>query len=124
HLYGANPSLRDYADKNNVPLLGALGGADTQSPDFYAKVKDKTAADAAAMALIRPTGPKVGSVAKDPTPNDGEIHTMQVAGNVYLLTGDGTNIAVQTGDQGAFVVDSGTGKMSDKVIAAINKISD
>jgi cyclase len=124
HLYGANPSLRDYADKNNVPLLAALGGADTQSPDFYARVRDKAASDAAAMALLRPMGPKMASVAKDPTPIDGEIQTMQVSGNVYLVIGDGGNIAVQTGDQGAFVVDTGTGKLADKVIAAINKISE
>ena len=31
---------------------------------------------------------------------------------------------VQTGDQGAFVVDSGAGKLSDKVTAAISKLSE
>ena len=40
HLYGTNPFLRDYADKNDVPLLGALGGADTMYPGFLAKVKE------------------------------------------------------------------------------------
>ena len=41
-----------------------------------------------------------------------------------MLAGDGGNIVVQTGDQGAFLVDTGTGKLSDKVIAAIDKLSE
>jgi glyoxylase-like metal-dependent hydrolase (beta-lactamase superfamily II) len=41
-----------------------------------------------------------------------------------MLVGDGGNIVVQTGDQGAFVVDTGQGKLSDKVIAAIEKLSE
>src|SRR5258705_909899 len=40
-----------------------------------------------------------------------------------MLVGDGGNIVVQTGDQGAFVVDTGQGKLSDKVIAAIGTLS-
>jgi glyoxylase-like metal-dependent hydrolase (beta-lactamase superfamily II) len=41
-----------------------------------------------------------------------------------MLVGDGGNIVVQTGDQGAFVVDTGSGRLSDKVIAAIDKLSE
>jgi glyoxylase-like metal-dependent hydrolase (beta-lactamase superfamily II) len=40
-----------------------------------------------------------------------------------MLAGDGANIAVQVGPQGAFVVDTGAGKLSDKVIEAIRKLS-
>jgi len=54
----------------------------------------------------------------------GEIHTLHVQGNVYLLGGAGGNIAVQIGDQGVFVVDTGLASMSGKVIAAIRKLSD
>ena len=46
---------------------------------------------------------------------------MRVSGDVYLLAGDGANIAVQVGPQGAFVVDTGSGKLSDKVMAAISQ---
>ena len=49
---------------------------------------------------------------------------LPVAGNVYMLVGDGGNIVVQTGDEGPFVVDSGAGQLSDKMIAAIRKLSD
>ena len=54
----------------------------------------------------------------------GELVTLKVQGNVYLITGAGGNIAVQTGEQGILVVDTGLANMSDKVVAAIRKISD
>jgi glyoxylase-like metal-dependent hydrolase (beta-lactamase superfamily II) len=123
HFFGQNPYFDEYATKNKVPLLGALGGAETMYPEFLAKVKDAAAADAAAKAKALPSGPPQVSRAKDPTPNDGDIHTLHVSGNVYMLTGDGSNIAVQVGQQGAFVVDTGAGKLSDKVIEAIRKLS-
>src|SRR4029079_4449002 len=63
------------------------------------------------------------SRAPDPTPTDGQIHTLHVAGNVYMLTGDGANIAVQVGPQGAFAGHAGAGKLSEKVIEAIGKLS-
>jgi cyclase len=122
-LFGQNPFVREYAEKNRVPLLGALGGPETMSPDFVAKVKDTAAAEAAAKTKLLVSGAQQASRATDPTPNDGEIHTLHVAGNVYLLTGDGGNIAVQAGPQGAFVVDTGAGKLPEKTIEAIKKIS-
>ena len=40
-----------------------------------------------------------------------------------MLVGDGANITVQTGDQGTFVVDTGEGKLADKVLAAIRGLT-
>jgi cyclase len=56
--------------------------------------------------------------------SSGEIQTLKVQGNVYLLTGAGANIAVQIGDTGVLVVDTGVAEMGDKVVAAIKKLSD
>ncbi|HLK51427.1 MAG TPA: MBL fold metallo-hydrolase [Bryobacteraceae bacterium] len=56
--------------------------------------------------------------------NSGELVTLKVQGNVYVISGAGGNIAVQTGDQGVLVVDTGLAAMSDKVVAAIRKLSD
>ena len=56
--------------------------------------------------------------------NDGEIHVLKVQGNVYMLVGDGGNIAVQLSDEGVLVVDTGLATMSDKLLAAIRKLSD
>ncbi|MEP7308438.1 MAG: MBL fold metallo-hydrolase [Acidobacteriota bacterium] len=56
-------------------------------------------------------------------PSDGEVHVLPVQGNVYMLVGAGGNIAVQIGDEGVLVVDTGLAAMSDKVLAAIRKLS-
>jgi cyclase len=53
-----------------------------------------------------------------------EISSFHVQGNVYLLVGAGGNIAVQTGDEGVLVVDTGLAQNADKLIAAIKKLSD
>jgi cyclase len=53
-----------------------------------------------------------------------EIHVLPVQGNVYMIVGDGANITLQTGKQGALVVNTGFDKMADKLIATIKKISE
>jgi cyclase len=58
------------------------------------------------------------------SPSDGEVHVLPVQGNVYMLVGTGGNIAVQIGDEGVLVVDTGITSMSDKILAAIKKLSD
>src|SRR2546428_3158412 len=40
HLYGQNRDIREYADKNKVPLLGAFGGRETLYPEFLIAAKD------------------------------------------------------------------------------------
>jgi len=51
------------------------------------------------------------------------IEVLQVQGNVYMMAGAGGNITVQVGDNGVFVVDTGLGPASDRVIAEIRKLS-
>jgi cyclase len=122
--WGKHPSLREYADANHVPMLGTLGGVETTKPEFLARLKDP-GAEAAATALTTPgkgVTPKVNTFL-DAEPNDGQIHILHVQANVHMLTGDGGNITVQVGDQGPFVVDTGSGKLSDKVIAAMRTLS-
>ena len=125
YTWGQHPFLREFADKNKIPLLATLGGPETMYPEILEKVKDAAAADAAAKIELTPaSGSPRPSRAPDPTPRDGEIHVLPVQGNLYMLLGDGGNIAVQIGEQGAMVVNSGAGKLSDKVIAAIKKLSE
>jgi len=52
-----------------------------------------------------------------------EVQTLKVQGNVYLIAGAGGNIAVQIGDDGVLMVDTGYEKMNEKVMAAIRKLS-
>jgi cyclase len=53
-----------------------------------------------------------------------ELHVWPVQGNIYMLVGDGANITLQVGKQGALLVNTGFDKMSDKVIAAVKKMSE
>jgi glyoxylase-like metal-dependent hydrolase (beta-lactamase superfamily II) len=47
-----------------------------------------------------------------------------VQGNVYLLAGAGGNVAVQIGEDGVLLVDTGTDNLTDKLIAAVRQLSD
>jgi glyoxylase-like metal-dependent hydrolase (beta-lactamase superfamily II) len=55
--------------------------------------------------------------------SSGEINAFHVQGSVYLLVGAGGNIAVQIGDDGVLVVDTGLAAHAEKVLAAIKKLS-
>ena len=51
------------------------------------------------------------------------IETYHVQGHVYMLIGAGANIAVQVGDDGVLVVDTGSAATRDAVLAAIRRLS-
>ena len=123
YLFGQQPFAKEFAERYKLPLISGVGGSESIYPEFMAKLK--TATDAEALSRFRPVPgrPSETSRALDPEPHDGEIHVFPVRNNVYMLVGDGANIAVQVGDQGAIVVDTGTGALADKTIAAISKLS-
>lgn len=52
------------------------------------------------------------------------LSVIPVQGNVYLIAGAGGNIAVQTGDDGVLVVDTGLPENAERVLAAIRSLSD
>jgi len=52
-----------------------------------------------------------------------EVQTLKVQGNVSMLAGAGGNVAVQAGDDGILIVDTGFEQMATKTLAAIRKIS-
>ena len=49
--------------------------------------------------------------------------TFHVGGNVHMIVGAGANIAVQVGDEGVLVVDTGLGQNADRVIATIKQLA-
>jgi len=94
-----------------------------------------TAAVAAALMYLGASGearqaPQTGGgrgggrgSAPAPAAADAELHTLHVQGNVYMLVGAGGNIAVQIGDDGVLLVDTGLAANADKVVAAIRTLS-
>jgi glyoxylase-like metal-dependent hydrolase (beta-lactamase superfamily II) len=53
-----------------------------------------------------------------------EVETLHVQGQMHMIAGAGGNIAVQVGDEGVVLVDTGYEQMSGKVLAAIRTLSD
>jgi cyclase len=51
------------------------------------------------------------------------VDTFHVQGNVYLVVGDGANVAVQIGDDGVLVVDTGAAAEREALLAAIRRLS-
>jgi cyclase len=52
------------------------------------------------------------------------IQVLPVQGNLYIIAGAGGNIAVQVGEEGVLVVDTGLAGTSDAVLSEIRKLSD
>jgi len=55
--------------------------------------------------------------------DDVEIETLRVRPNIYMLVGAGGNITVQVGDDGVLIVDTQYAELSEKILAAIAKLS-
>jgi len=76
-----------------------------------------TRVSAAVAALL-------AAVALDANAQRGGIDTYHVQGNAYMLIGADANVAVQIGEEGILVVDTGGAATRDAVLAAIRTLSD
>ena len=79
--------------------------------------RKKSAAVAAAMFLLG------ASMAPAQQNQAGGIETLEIAPNFYMIAGAGANIAVQVGPDGVVLVNAGAADVSDKVIAAVKKVT-
>jgi glyoxylase-like metal-dependent hydrolase (beta-lactamase superfamily II) len=52
-----------------------------------------------------------------------EVEVLPVGGNVYMLAGAGGNVTVQVGGTGVLLVDAQYAGMSDRILAAVRKLS-
>jgi cyclase len=62
--------------------------------------------------------------AQAPAANASVLPTLKVQGNVYMLVGAGGNIALQIGEDGVLLVDSGTAEAASRVIATVRSLTD
>ena len=51
------------------------------------------------------------------------IDVVHVQGNIYMIRGAGANLAASIGEEGTLLVDTGTAAASEKVLAAIRRVS-
>ena len=117
HLPGANDHVKEFLSAHSVPAEGAAGGADTTYPEFMKRLQQPNTPRP--TVALSPTLP----IRRQPAPA-GDIEALRVQDNVYLFAGAGGNIVAQVGDDGVLLVDSGNGQATDKVIAAVKRLSD
>jgi cyclase len=55
-------------------------------------------------------------------PPAGEVEVLPIRGNVYAIFGAGGNIVVSVGNDGVLLVDAGRAEMSEKVVAAVQRL--
>jgi len=114
HLPGTNEQLREFPAKRKVPPEAAMGGAETTYPEYMLKLQGRP---------VPASPPRPAPTPVQPAERIGDIEVLPVQGNVYMLAGDGGNIAVQVGEDGVLLVDSGLAQFSEKALAAIQKLS-
>jgi glyoxylase-like metal-dependent hydrolase (beta-lactamase superfamily II) len=118
YLPGKNPFIKDFSNKFGLPFDAVFAGADSTYPEYMSKIETggslapapRKAADAATRTQAQPA-------------TQADIKIFHVQGNVYMLVGAGANVAVQIGDEGVVVVDTGVAQTRDKVLAAIRQLS-
>ena len=112
----------EFARRHKLPYEATTGGARTMYPEYAARIRQQLASGGEAMNSATPTGVQPPRTAAAPTIGT-DVEVLPVQGQVYMLVAGGVNVAVQAGDDGVFVVDSGSAAMSDKLLAAIRTIS-
>ena len=115
YLPGQNPWIGEFSAKHAMPEGGVRGGAETLLPEWKPGAKP---------APARP-GANGGFRPEDQPQHlaPGEVKAVHVQGNVHMIVGAGANIAVQVGEDGVLVVDTGNAGSSDKVLAAIKELA-
>ncbi len=128
HLLPGSPGFEakktEFADKKGLPRDAVRGGATTTRPEFAVTGTAKVAAPAS-RTTSAPTF-SVLTFKPEPTPEDynGPPAMMHVQGQVWMLVGAGANIAVQIGDEGVLLVDSGRSGVSEDVLRTIRTVTD
>ena len=115
-LPGKNPFIKDFANKFGLPFDAVFAGAEATYPEYMTKI------EARSFATTR-KAPDAGARPLSPPAPQGDIKVFHVQGNVYMLVGAGANVAVQIGDEGVVVVDTGATPTREKVLAAIRQLS-
>ena len=72
-------------------------------------------------ALTSTSGRAQGNAA--PRRDETGLRTMHVQGNVHVVLGAGANVAVQVGNLGLIVVDTGTAQNAERVLASVRQLT-
>jgi cyclase len=64
-----------------------------------------------------------GAATLAPAVREGGLYTMPVQGNVHVIIGAGANVAVQVGNLGPILVDTGTGQNAEAVLTSLRQLT-
>jgi glyoxylase-like metal-dependent hydrolase (beta-lactamase superfamily II) len=107
----------EFARQFGLPYEATQGGSATLYPDYVKRLRTM---DPAAPAVNRPlTAPPL----RGATSAREDFEVLPVRAGVYLLGGPTGNVTVLASDDGALVVDTGSAGESDRLLAAIARIS-
>lgn len=116
--------IEEFLTAARVPAEGARGGSATLYPEYTRRLAELAAAPAV------PLRQQVQDVPMGPTPERvlplqpaTGVRVQPVQGHVYMVAGAGANIAVQVGDDGVLLVDTGSGELTGDVLAAVRQLA-
>ena len=124
HLPGTvDPGRETFLKTRNVPLEAAHGGSHTLLPEYSLRLKELTGNPGLATSG---GGPACGGnrCVAPPKTDGSDVRVTKVQGRVYMISGAGGNIAAQVGDDGVVLVNAGSGKVPEKVLAAVRELTD
>ena len=84
--------------------------------------RNRIAVTATAVALGG--GAVAGPVVGQQDMSQVEIETVQLETDLFMLMGQGGNIGLSVGDDGAFLIDDQFAPLTDKILAAVAKVTD
>ena len=113
YLPWANPFVKEEEERWKLPPGATLGGAQTALPEYTRRAP---APPPATVNTARTPAPA-------PAPGT-QVRGLHVQGNVWMIVGAGPNIAMQVGEDGVLLVDTGAPGTADAVLAAIRAITD
>ena len=125
---GFEAKKTEFAGKMGLPADAVRGGSATTRPE-YVPGRNRTptavvSSDATAVVLRNPTSSREPSGSRTSDADPATPTMMHVQGQVWMLVGAGPNLAVQIGDEGVLLVDTGKRGMSDEVLKAIRTVTD
>jgi glyoxylase-like metal-dependent hydrolase (beta-lactamase superfamily II) len=127
---GARLKLTEFATKHGIPVEAVRGGAETIYPEYQLRLQQLMSRGNSTSNVPAPTRASSTNSFRPrppapPNPRGGDqVRLVPVQGNIHMLVGAGANIAVQIGDEGVLLIDTGARGLSDSVLAAIRQVTD
>jgi len=122
YLPGQNPYLTEFAKKHNLPVEATRGGAATALPEFSKTLAGATSSGGSRSAA--PTRvPTTAAARPAPAAAAVDVRSWHVQGNVWMINAGAENVAIQVGDDGVLVVDTGPAALADRILAEIKRVA-